>query len=191
MSNPFVVFDSTTGEVLRAGWCSNADDIALQAGPGQSVDDAPPEGVVADGRWARAGDGSYAQAALPVPTLQELKDAVWEKVKAKRATLIAAGATVPGIGTFQTDLVSMANVHEAVTGALLAGATGQPYTITFTLADNSRPTLTAAQIMLAGKVIGERKSAIHAHSATLRAAIEAAADEAEIDAIDIETGWPT
>jgi hypothetical protein len=84
----------------------------------------------------------------------------------------------------------MSNVHEAVTGALLAGATGQPFTITFTLADNSRPVLSAAQIMLAGKIIGERKAAIHAYSQALREEIDAAADHAALDAIDIEAGWP-
>jgi len=163
------------------------DDVAFverQLRPGEVM--APCDGP---GDLVIAEDGlSAAPRAVP---LAELKDEAWLAVKRLRESRIAAGCTVPGIGTFQTDEKSMANVHEAVSGALLAALTGQPYTIDFTLADNSRPTLNGTQMMLAGKVIGERKSAIHAYSQdVLRAAIYAAADEAELAAIDIEAGWP-
>lgn len=125
------------------------------------------------------------------PGLAARKVEVWAEVKKLRDQRLAAGCMVPGVGAFQTDEKSMANVHEAVTGALLAGATGQPFTVQFTLADNSRPTLSAGQMMLAGKFIGERKSAIHAYSQdVLRVAIEAAPDHDTLNAIDIETGWP-
>lgn len=126
------------------------------------------------------------------PGLALAKAEKWALVKARREVQISAGCTVPGVGTFQTDERSMANIHEAVSGALLAGATGQPYAVKFTLADNTRPTFNATQIMLAGKLIGERKSAIHSHSQdVLRVAIFDAADHATLDAIDIEGGWPT
>lgn len=126
------------------------------------------------------------------PGLAARKAEKWAEVKRLRDARLAAGFTVPGIGTFQTDEKSMANIHEAVSGALLAGATGQPYTVKFTLADNSRPSLNANQMLLAGKLIGERKSAIHTYSQdVLRPAIEAAISHTALDAIDIEAGWPT
>jgi hypothetical protein len=125
------------------------------------------------------------------PGLLAAKDAKWERVKALRAEKLAAGCTIPGVGAFQTDERSMANIHEAVTGALLAAAAQLPYTIEFTLADNTRPTFNGAQMMAIGKVVGERKSAIHDYSQdVLKVAIYAATDHAALDAIDIETGWP-
>lgn len=158
--------------------------IAKQLREGEVA--APCEGP---GDWIIAADGQSVSARdKPLGELQAEK---WRAVKRRRDMLLAAGAAVPGVGTFQTDEKSMANIHEAVTGALLAGATGQPFTIEFTLADNSRPVLSAAQMIAVGKLVGERKSAIHAFSQdVLRAAIFGAASAAELDAIDIEAGWP-
>jgi hypothetical protein len=44
--------------------------------------------------------------------------------------------------------------------------------------------------MLAGKLVGERKIAIHNHSQDLRKRIAAAADFTDLAAIDIEQDWP-
>ena len=114
----------------------------------------------------------------------------WAATKAKREAVIAAGANVPNLGIVQTDPDSMDNIAQAVIGAILATITSQPFTIDFTLADNSVATLDGPSMMGLGKFVGERKSAAHARSRVLRAAIFAAADQAELDAIDTGTGWP-
>lgn len=150
----------------------------------QVAEEATPELV--NGVWRQ----SWTVRDKTADELAAAKAAIWEKVKARRAVAIEAGCTIPGLGTFQTDADSLDNVTQGVAGALLAAATGQPFTIDWTLADNATATLSGPQMMAAGKIIGERKSACHARSRALRAQIDAAADFATLEAIDTGSGWP-
>jgi hypothetical protein len=111
-------------------------------------------------------------------------------IEARRNDAIAAGAVIPGLGTVKTVPESVDNITQAVVGAVLAAVTSQPYTIAFPFIDGSRPTLSGAQMMAIGKIVGERKNACHSHAATLAAAVGIAADFAALAAIDINAGWP-
>lgn len=122
--------------------------------------------------------------------LAAAKAEVWDQVKAERAKAIEAGCTFPGIGVFQTDAASMASLTEGVAGALLAAVTSQPFTVDWTLADNTIAKLNGQQMLLVGKVIGERKSACHARSHALRVEIETSKDFASLMAIKVKDGWP-
>lgn len=173
-------------------------DAALEAAGVFRVELAEPPAVTAE-EAAEEGPPEFRQCAWrqvwavrarSESELAQAKASLWEQVKTRREAILAAGCTVPGIGAFQMNPKAMADIHEAVTGALLAEVTGQPFSIAFTLADNSRPELTAEQMMLAGKVVGERKIAMHDHSQDLRKRIEAAANFADLAAIDIEQDWP-
>jgi hypothetical protein len=125
------------------------------------------------------------------PGLELSQLATWRRVKDLRTAKLASGCAVPGVGTFQTDEKSMANILEAVSGAMLATIAGLPYTVSFTLANDTRPVFNGQQMMMIGKFIGERKSAIHAYSQdVLRVSIFATASHVELEALDIETGWP-
>lgn len=123
--------------------------------------------------------------------LSELKAAKWEQAKAIRDQRIDAGCTVPGIGTFDTDLLSRTNIHGAVTAATIAVSQSQPFEVPWKLQDNTIETLSAAAMITAGMVVMQRTSDCHARAQVLGQAIEAAETFAALDAIDIEAGWPS
>lgn len=122
--------------------------------------------------------------------LPELKAAKWELAKANRDTAIDAGCTVPGVGTFDTDLLSRTNIHGAVTAATIASSQSLSFEVPWKLKDNSIIVLDAPTMIGAGMAVMQRTSDCHAHAQGLGLAIEAAVDFAALDAIDIETGWP-
>lgn len=126
----------------------------------------------------------------PAPTLEEAKARLWESVKAVRDRHIDAGVPVPGIGTFDSDLVSRTNISGSVTGAMIAQANSLPFSVSWKLADNSIVTLNAGQMIAAGMAVLEHVAACHAIAQVLGLAIQAAEDHAALDAIDMEAGWP-
>lgn len=136
-------------------------------------------------------DGLAIGAPLPL-SLDELKLEKWVAAKAFRDSVIDGGHDVPGIGRFDTDPVSRGNINGAVTGAMVAQMTGAPFAVPWKLADNSVVMVPDAATMIAiGVDVLAFVSACHAHSQALGLSIEAAADEAALDAIDTEDGWPS
>ena len=67
----YLVYDSISGLVLRAGICSDAAHVQLHAQTGETVDAAPPADVTADGLWQWTPSG-YVHNAPPAPTIAEL-----------------------------------------------------------------------------------------------------------------------
>lgn len=135
-------------------------------------------------------DGTALGPPLPA-SLDELKFEKWNAAKVKRDEKIDEGFNVPGIGPFDTDPVSRSNINGAVTGAVVAQMTGVPFSVPWKLADNTIFTVPDATTMIAiGVAVLGFVSACHEHSQSIGLAINAAADEAALSAIDIETGWP-
>lgn len=124
---------------------------------------------------------------IPLPALKAAK---WAAAKAERDVAIDAGVAVPGIGTFDSDTLSRGNITGAVVLAQIATAQGQPFAMSWKLADNSITTLDATEMITAGVLVGQHVAACHANAQALGLAIEAAQDEAALDAIDIGAGWP-
>lgn len=122
--------------------------------------------------------------------LQACKEALWATAKEKRDSLINGGLLVPGIGTFDTSEPSRGYISGAVTAAVLATLASQPFSVSWTLADNSSATLDASEMQYVGVTIMSKVSAIHNHARAIAASILAAQDYAALDAIDIVSGWP-
>jgi len=97
-------------------------------------------------------------------TLQEVRDARWEFIKSERDKQ-EAGLFEWGGHVFQAD---KERVNGAVTGALIAQAAGQPYSDTWTLADNSTIPLTGSDIIAMGIALLQHVSACHAKGRVLR-----------------------
>ena len=133
---------------------------------------------------------TWAVRALNLEELVEAKAFKWGAAKVRRDRAIDAGVTVPGIGTFDSDAASRANVTGAVTMALIAGGAGKPFAISWKLADNTVTRLSGAQMIAAGVAVGEHVAAAHANAQTIGLSIQAAADFAALEAINLETGWP-
>lgn len=123
-------------------------------------------------------------------TLDETKADCWFRVKNRRAAAIAGGVDVVGIGVVQSDETSKLKISGAVQMAMIAQSAGSPFSVVWTLADNSTATLNAGQMIGMGLAVGQHEYACHSNARNFRALIEAAASIAEIEAIDIEAGWP-
>lgn len=165
MQIDYVVFDIATGTAERAGLCQ-PELLDAQAGGGQRA---------------------LATSAL---TVGGNRTVLWEEVKTQREERLAAGVTTP-FGLVQTDTVSRGYVTGLVTRALIALVNAEAgFSRSFTTAANTSITLDAAQIIAMGALVEEYVNAVHEHSQNLREQIDAAADMAELLAIDISVGWP-
>lgn len=123
-------------------------------------------------------------------TLAGLKDLRWQDVKRLRDQHIDGGCDVPGIGRFDTDAMSRANINGAVTGASMAKYAGGAFAINWKLADNGIIQLDADQMILIGETVLVHVSTCHARSQALGLVIEAASTKEELETIDIAMGWP-
>lgn len=83
---------------------------------------------------------------------------------------------------------------QRITAAALAAqaalATGQPFSLDWTCADNSVLTLDAAGVAGMPLALAAYADALHRHARGLKQAVLAAEDVAALAAIDIQTGWP-
>lgn len=112
-------------------------------------------------------------------SLQDLRTAQWAQIKSDRAAAIAAPLATP-YGIFDADAAARTSITDAVLMLQTIGPTGS---IDFTLADNSTTTLTTAQMVEVGLLLGAQVQAAHAQARILRSQIEAATTPAQITAI--------
>jgi hypothetical protein len=202
-----VVYDPASGEIRRSVTCP-ADIVALQAADGEAVlqgraDDSTH--YVADGalvaytseerarKAARpAGPCAWSNATrawIDLRTLEQRRAERWAQIKAARAAAIDAPLAVPGVGAFDCDEASRANIANAALLMQTMAASLQPGevpTIEFTLADNTVATLTAAQMVDVALRMGAKVQAAHATARALRDAIAAAATAEAVDSVH----WP-
>lgn len=125
-----------------------------------------------------------------VPELAEAKTRLWNEVKAARARHEEGGCAT-SLGRVDTDADSQRKVSGSVQMAMIAHAAGAPFEIMWTMQDNSEVPHDAAAMIAMGLAVGGHVSACHAAARSLWTAIDAAADLAAVDAIDINQGWPS
>lgn len=165
ISTPYVVFDLTTGEALKAGNCQIELLEAQADGPNQRA---------------------LATSSL---TVSGNRLAVWHSARDQRDIHIDGGAMTPA-GLVDSDGESRSNISGAILAAILSKQANQPYEITWTMLDNSTVVLDADEMIGMGLAVLSHVNACHERARVLRVAIEAAADMAELLAIDVTTGWP-
>lgn len=166
--------------------CSTPVDATPEPEPGLTVLElAEP---LAAGEW-HVADGQVMAGRLDLRTLEEVRAERWEQIKAARAAAIDAPLPVPGIGAFDCDEASRANIANAALLMQTMAATLQPGempTIDFTLADNTVVTITAGQMVEVALHMGAKVQAAHATGRALRDALDAATTRAEIEVV----AWP-
>ena len=191
----FFVHDAD-GQVMYAGECADSD-LELQgqadgltsregeAKPGkqywngvtlQNFPDLPSEHHVWD--WA-------THTYVDPRTLDQIKGQQWEKVKASRDSVEFGGFVWDG-STFDSDQESQSRIQGAAQLATLATLNNQPFSIDWTLADNSVRTLDASDMIAAGTAMGVHIATTHSIGRTLRIEIDAAVTKEEVEAIT----WP-
>lgn len=162
---PFVVFDSTTGAPLRWGSCQ-LEMLEDQGSEGERV---------------------LATSQLSVEGNHDL---IWSEVKAIREQRYNAGISTP-FGQLDTKPESRDFINGLVTIAVAAVVKNDTtYARAFTKADDTQVTLNAHQIIAVGEMVEAYINATHQHSQALRAQIYAAANMAQLLAIDVTAGWP-
>lgn len=201
MTSTFVVYDAT-GEIVRWGFCPT-QDLAAQAGAGQSVVAGvgdPRTHYVANGEIvaytpeqaaAKAAKSIFwtwdnaTMAAVDPRTLDELKAAAWNGIKAAREAAMAAPLATP-YGTFDADADSRSNITDAVLMLQTLEALGTPSDITFTLSDNTDVVLTTSEMVTVGLLLGQQVQTAYGVGRTLRAQIDSATTAEEVGAVV----WP-
>lgn len=160
------------------------------SGPQRMLEANTPEGLSAMvGQFDPAAHrvdietGEVVPYTPPGPTLDELKAARWEEIKLARTGAEYGGFTVPSIGTFQSDPDSQRLITGSVVVAQLAAAQGAPFSVTWTLADNSTAELGAQGMIAVGLALAAHVEACHVAGRTARAALEAATTPEEVAAV--------
>lgn len=140
-----------------------------------AYDDAPPSGWV---YWA-PGENKIVGAD---EATHHARTAKWTDIKLAREAALAAPLQT-AYGTFDATPAASANIIKSVLLANNLSAMGQPVAIDFTLANNTVVTLDAAAMIAVGLTLAGREQTIRAKATTLRAQIEAATTQAQVEAV--------
>lgn len=191
----YAIYSTTPGRILRTVACAE-DTIELQLRTGEAyievsndINDATHY-INSSGQLTPYPEkpsqfhvfdfnaGTYSDPR----TLQDFKDLKWRGIKQARTAYLNSPITTP-YGVFDGDPTSQDNIKGAIQLSDKLLAFSQPSDITFTLADNSRVTLTNAELNTVGFVLGARTNAAHEASAVLRTQTEEATTREELDLI--------
>ncbi len=137
---------------------------------------------LAEGTDTKYSGGTYFQAAVGTD-LDVAKARKWEEIKAKRQQVETGGFDAAGLGRFDSDSESREKIIGAVTGAHIAQVAGQPFSIDWTLADNTPVTLGAGQMILVGLTLLAHIDQTHQKSRGLYAEIQAAETVEAVSAV--------
>lgn len=125
------------------------------------------------------------------PTLEEGKAALIAAVSKLRDEKETAG--FPHAGKwFQSDERSVARINSTALTASAALMSGQnPPFPAWTAADNSEMPMDAKGVLALQSALTLHAGALHSHARGLKAQIDAAQKIADLEAINLETGWPS
>lgn len=180
----YIIFSLTTGQILRT-ITSTPDQVEVQKGVDEEalisesfVDDSKlyvdlntltlieyPE------RPSKFHEFNYTTHQWFDPrTDLQLRDAKWEQVKEWRENALNSPLTWNSY-VFDADQKGQTNLKGAAQLAQFALVAEQPFTTTFTLADNTDVTLTAMEILMVGVALGVRTEQCYARGRELREVI--------------------
>lgn len=118
-------------------------------------------------------------------SLAERKADRWSAIKAER-DIREYGGFAWGGSAFDSDPESQRRIQGAAQLAMLSQQLGQPFDITWTLADNSTRTLSGVDMLAVGVALSEHVGALHAAARTLRQQLDAASTAEQVEAV----AWP-
>jgi hypothetical protein len=109
----------------------------------------------------------------------------WAVIKATRATAEFGGFEWD-TSTFDSDPQSQSRIQGGAQLATLAMLASQPFSVDWTLADNTVRTLSGADMIAVGQAMGVHIMTVHGAGRALREAIETATTVTEVEAVS----WP-
>lgn len=140
--------------------------------------------------WVHIGDAYDGTDFIPyVEPLEERQARMRAHVNHRRDTLQDGTVTTP-FGRFDCNERSRVFISGGVTEAMIRQQLGDTTPLTFTTADNVDVALSPEHMIGAGRLVLGYISAVHFFARGLKDAIEAAQTHGELDAIDMEAGWP-
>lgn len=160
-------------------------ELARNRGPLGSIAAQRPS----EGRAVIAIPEQVYEQGLSLDTaLDDIRTALWAKTRAIRDRIVVNGASTP-FGPIDSDIQSRTNIVGAVVSAQIFKASGDPFEMTWTMADNSTVDLDADDMIALGVAVASHVNTAHAHARTLRDTIGAAEDVSALLQIDVEAGW--
>lgn len=115
-------------------------------------------------------------------TIEDLKSSKRAEIKQDRTQAEYLGFTWSSY-VFDSDAVSQSRINGAVTLAMIAIQAAVPYEVVWTLADDSRLTLSSQELLLVGLALGQHVQANFNKGQLLQTQIDAALTKEEVEAI--------
>lgn len=137
----------------------------------------------------KVSNADYQGGLADIP-LAAVQSAVWEQIKLHRDNVIDGGAPTPS-GIVDSDELSRSNIAGAALAALIAQGSSQPFSVDWTLKNNSPVTLDASEMIAVGLAVMTFTTAAHDNARALRALKDAAPDVTTALQIDYTAGWPS
>ncbi|WP_312340276.1 DUF4376 domain-containing protein [Anaerospora hongkongensis] len=135
--------------------------------------------------YVRGEDGKPIEKPPYTPTLEEVKTRKWNSVRIERDRLEQAG--VPYLEKMlDSDTVSVQRIAIAVQAAQAAIAANVPFTLAWTMQDNTAVEMDAAQVVGMSVALAQYSDSLHQTARALREQIEAAETAEELEFIK----WP-
>ena len=125
----------------------------------------------------------------PGPTLTELQDAAWSRIKDERDRREQSGA--PYLGkVLDSDEKSVTRISIAVQAAQAAISAGTAFSLNWTMQDNSVVTMTAAEVVGMSVALATHSNGLHLAARAVRENIFAATDAAGVEEAEKAVVWP-
>lgn len=131
-------------------------------------------------------DGNEPQG----PSLNEVKASRWTEAKAFRELATCGGCPTPK-GRVDTSDGSQIKISGAVQMAMIAQAAAQPFSIDWTMEDNSVVPHDEAEMIALGVAVGQHVATCFATAVAIREAINSAESVEAVQAIDVAAGYPS
>lgn len=184
----WTIFDRPSGAVLWPGFATpDADTHPSECG--WDWDAATQDAVIVDRPPIAAEETFDSATGTWSPDLTVMRDRRWGAVKARRDQAEWSGCNT-ALGRVDSDPDSQRKTGGAVQMAMIAQAAGAPFSIDWTMQDNSTVAHDAAAMIAMGVAVGQHVAACHEAALAKRTAIDAASTAAAIEAVEVETGWP-
>lgn len=195
----FYVHDAE-GNIITSGNCQ-PENVSLHGGPGLTVVEGMADGReqyvdIPTGELRNYDQDAIARRRMPPGPgfrwslgqwiderpLAQAKEQKWNEIK--RARIAAEfGTFLVGGYEFDCDKESQTRINSAFQSAMDARTNGEPFSIDWTLSDDTNVTLNRAQVIAVGRALQEHVNAVFDKSRQLRAQIVAATTKEELDGI--------
>jgi len=173
MQENYIIYNYSTGTVFMRG-----------SGPeGVSYIQTPPQGF--DVLKLASG----IDPVLAETDITYLAPAMWDKVKLLRDKIIDGGFTIPSVGSIDSNSTARTNISGATLAAFMAKASNQPFSVTWTLADNTCKELDADSMIDLGLATIAFVNQCHEKARAVREEIAQAETAEQLLSINLYDGW--